>query len=322
MGLLASPCIQLWIKIYIKLTSPICHVIEPTWSPLPLLQNAEICDLSMQRRVKTYGRRSTRVVYIDDAFPPFQSSSLTAPVPPTNKVPSSTHPHKLQPAKPSTSVITGLRKSSKAPVVLSDSDSESDISTHRKPLDQLSPNLRRTQGTSRGPEIAKPHNKQSSRRPARVVQISSSSESSDGEESRKQKSIKRTSTAPSRLGTRFTATPALRGSTPARAPQPRRTTPATYDLSSDEDAQTTSATQAPTTSDSETEASASDAPARPLKRGVSNRSPIYTRRTTTRTIVLSSPSEGDWQGVTSSSDDQPLPILTGESRLFVPYART
>lgn len=268
----------------------------------------------MQRRVRTYGKRSTRVVYIDDAFPPFQSSSLTAAVTPADNMPSSSHSYKLQAAKSSTSVTPGLRKFSKAPVVLSESDSESDLSINRQPLAQLSPNLRRLQGSSRGPESTKPSNKGLVRRSARAVQISSSSEGSGGEDSTQRKSIKRTSTAPSRLGTRSTITPALRSYKHAKAIQPWRTTPATYDLSSDEEAQTTSATQAPTTSDSETEESDSDAPAPPSKRGVPIRSPIYTRRATTRTIVLSSSSEKDWQAVTSS-DDQTLPILTGESQI-------
>lgn len=266
----------------------------------------------MQRRVRTYGRRSTRVVYIDNAFPPFQSNSPTTALTPTDNMPSSSHSHKLQPVKSSASVINGLRKSSKAPVILSESDSESDLSVNRQPLAQLSSNLRRPQAASRGPETTKPSNKEPVRRSARVVQSSSSSESSGDEKPTQRKSIKRTSTAPSRLGARSTVTPALRGYQPAKAAQPRRTTPATYDLSSDEDAQTTSATQAPTTSDSETEESDSDAPA-PSKRGVPSRSSLNTRRTTTRTIVLSS-SEEDWQAVTSSSDDQTLPILTGWSQ--------
>lgn len=260
----------------------------------------------MQRRVKTYGRRSTRVVYIDDAFPPLQSSSLTA------AVPSTSHSHKLQPAKPSTSIITGLRKSTKAPVVLSESDSESDLSTNRKPLTQLSPNLRRPRGHGKGPDTAKPSNKEPSRRPTRVIVISSSSEGSDGEESTHRKTISRTSTTPSRLGVRSTAVSALRGSKPTSA---RRTAPAMYNLSSDEDGQTTSATQAPTTSDSETEESNSGAPAKTSKRGVSSRSSMYTRRITTSVIVLSSSSEGDWQGVTSPVDHT-SPIVTGGYRLF------
>jgi hypothetical protein len=272
----------------------------------------------MQRRVKTYGRRSTRVVYIDDAFPPFPSSSLTATVPSTNKVSSASHSHKLQAAKPSTSIITGLRKSSKAPIVLSEPDSESDLSTNRQPLTQLSPNLRRPRGPSHGPDITQPSNKESSRRPAKLVEISSSSEGSDGEESTQRRPIRRTSTAPSRLGARSTATTALRGYKPVRATQARRAAPATCDLSSDEEVQTTSATQAPTTSDSETE----DAPARTLKRGVSTRSPLYTRRISTRTIVLSSSSEGDCQGVTSPSVGHASPIVTGGYRILVPGART
>ena len=263
----------------------------------------------MQRRVKTYGRRSTRVVYIDDAFPPFQSSSLTA------AVPSTSHSHKLQPAKPSTSIITGLRKSTKAPIVISESDSGSDLSTNRKPLTQLSPNLRRPRGHGKGPDTAKPPNKEPYRRPTRVIVISSSSEDSDGEESTQRKTISRTSTTPSRLGVRSTATSALIGSKPTSATQARRIAPATYNLSSDEDGQTTSATQAPTTSDSETEESNSDAPAKTPKRGVSTRSSMYTRRITTSITVLSSSSEGDWQGVTSSVDHT-SPIVTGGYQLF------
>jgi len=274
----------------------------------------------MQRRVKTYGRRSTRVVYIDDAFPPFQSSSLMTAVSSTDNVPSISYPHKLQPAKPSTSTISGLRKSSKAPEL----DSESDLSTNRKPLAQLSSNLRRPRGHGRGPDTARLSNRGSSRRPARVVQISSSSEGSDSGESTQRKAIRRTSTSRSRLGARSIATPALRGSNPARATQARRTAPAMYDLSSDEEAQTSSVTQAPTTSVSETEESNSDAPARTSKRGVPNRSPMYTRRIIARTIVLSSSSssEENWQGVTSSPLHHTSPIVTGGYRLLVLHART
>src|SRR5258706_654101 len=269
----------------------------------------------MQRRVKTYGKRPTRVVYIDDAFPPFQSGSLTA------AIPSTSHSHKLQPTKPSTSIVTGLRKSSKTPIVLSDTDSESDLSKNRQPLTQLSTNLRRPRGHGRAPDTAKPSNKEPSRRPARFVQISSSSEGSDVEESTQRKAIRRTSTAPSRLGPHSTATSTLRGSKPARASLARRTAPTLCDLSSDEEGQTTSATQAPNTSDSETEESISGAPARPSKRGVSSRSPMYTRRITTTTVVLSSSSEEDLQGVTSSVDHA-SPIVTGGYRLLLPHIRT
>src|SRR6266404_871150 len=113
MDLLASSCVQLWVKLLIFLSGSTRHVIKPTWSP-PLLQNAEICDLAMQRRVRTYGRRSTRVIYIDDGFPPSQSSSLTAALTPPDNRPSSFQPHRLQAAKSSASGINGLRKSSKA----------------------------------------------------------------------------------------------------------------------------------------------------------------------------------------------------------------
>ena len=270
----------------------------------------------MQRRVKTYGRRSTRVVYVDDAFPSFQSGSLAAAVPSTSRS------HKPQPAKPTTSSITGLRKSSKTPIVLSDTDSESDLSTNRQPLTQLSPNLRRPRGHGRAPNIAKPSNKEPSRRPARFVQISSSSEGSDVEESTRRKATRRTSTDTSRPGPHSTATSALRGSKPARATQARRTAPALYDLSSDDEGQITSATQAPKTSDSETEESISDAPARTSKRAVSSRPTVYTRRiTTSAMIVLSSSSEEDWQGVTSSVDHA-SPIAKGGYRLLLPYIRT
>jgi hypothetical protein len=270
----------------------------------------------MQRRVKTYGRRSTRVVYIDDAFPPFQSSSLTA------AVPSTSHSHRSQPAKPSTSTIAGLRKSSKAPVVLSESDSESNLSTNRKPLTQLSPNLRRPRGQGRGPDTAKPSTKGPPRRPARVIMTSSSSDGSDGEEFTQRKIITtRTSTTPSRLAARSMATSALRGSKPTKATQARRTAPVTCDLSSDEEDQTASATQAPTTSDSETEGSNSDAPARTSKREVSSRSPMYTRRIITSTIVLTSSSEDEWQGVPPSVD-LTSPIVTGGYRLLLPHIGT
>jgi len=269
----------------------------------------------MQRRVKTYGRRSTRVVYIDDAFPSFQSSSLTA------AVPSTSHSQRPQPAKPSTSIVTGLRKSSRAAVVLSESDSESDLSTNRKPLAQLSSNLRRPRGHGRVPDTAKPSNKGPYRRSARVIVTSSSSDGSDGEESTQRKPIRRTGTTPSRLGAHTTATSALRGSKPTRATQARRTAPVMCDLSSDEEDQTTSATQAPTTSDSETEESNSDAPAGTSKRGASSRSPIYTRRITTSTIVLPSSSEDDWQGVTSAVD-LTSPIVTGEYPLLLLHIGT
>lgn len=266
----------------------------------------------MQRRVKTYGRRSTRVIYVDDGFPPCQSGSLTAAVPSTSRS------HKPPPAKPTTSSITGLRKSSKTPIVLSDTESESDLSTNRQPLTQLSTNLRRPRGHGRAPDVAKPSNKEPSRRPARFVQIISSSEGSDVEESTQRKAIRRTSTDPSRPGPNSTATSGLRGSKPARATLGRRTAPALYDLSSDDEGQTTSATQAPKTSDSETEESISDAPARTSKRSVSTRSPMYTRRITTSTIVvISSSSEEDWQGATSSVDHA-SPIVTGGYRLLLP----
>jgi hypothetical protein len=264
----------------------------------------------MQRRVKTYGRRSTRIIYIDDAFPPFQPSPLVGMTTSTYKVPSSSYSHELQPVKPSTSVTNGLRKSSKAPVVLSESDSESDLATSRsrRPLAQVSPNLRRPQGHERGPEIAKFTNKESTRRLAKVVYVSSSSESSDSEEPDQRVSTKRTNTAPSRLGARSAALSALR-SKAVRAAQPRRTTPA-YDLSSDEETQTTSATHAPTTSESQTEGSDSEAPAGPSSGGVSSR-PMYTRRTATRTIMLSSSSEEDSRGFPPSSGGKTSPMLTG-----------
>ena len=269
----------------------------------------------MQRRVKTYGKRTTRVVYIDDAFPPFQSGSLTA------AVPSTTHSHKLQPTKPSASIVTGLRKSSKTPIIISDTDSESNLSTNRQPLTQLSPNLRRPRGHGRAPDTAKPSNKEPSRRPARFVQISSSSEGSDVAEPTQQKAIRRTSTATSRLGSHSTATSALRGSKPARATLARKIAPVLYDLSSDEEGQATSATQAPNTSDSETEESISDAPAGTSKRGVSSRSSMYTRRITATTVILSSSSEEEWKGVLSSVDHA-SPIVTGGYRLLLPHIRT
>jgi hypothetical protein len=317
--LLASSYVQLWNKVLFlvwanmprdqtQLISSISALTRETWKS----------DLAMQRRVRTYGRRSTRIVYIDDAFPPppNQATSVADAGPSTSRVLSSYHSHNLKLAKPSTSVANGLRKSSRALVVLSDSDSESDLPTNRQPLASLSPNFRRPQGSSRDLETTKPGNRPSSRRPGtrrpgNVVEISRFNESSDSEESIQRKSIKRSSTALSRLGARPAATSALRSSKPARATRPRRTTLATYDLSSDEDARTTSATHAPTTSVSETEASEWNAPTRPLKGGVQNRSSTYTRRTTTQPIVLSSSSDEDWQGVTSSSDERTAPVLAG-----------